>query len=217
MDNKIEKVLTSLKKNNMQGIYVPCITDIKSIVEEMLFENCVITAGGSVSLQESGVWDLINQDKYCFLDRNKEGLTPEEREEIFKKVIGADFYFCSTNAITENGDLINVDGFSNRISAISFGPKKVIMIVGVNKIVKNIEEGFLRIKKTVAPKNCVRLGINTPCAKLGHCISLLNSENPSITDGCSNERRICCSYQINSKQRIPDRITVILCGESLGF
>lgn len=217
MNEQISRVITALRKNNMEGIYVPSISCIAKTVEDMLFENCIITAGGSVSLSESGVWDLINKDRYRLYDRNKAGITEDEKLEAFRMSIGADFFFCSANAVTENGELINVDGFANRISAISFGPKKVIAVVGVNKIVKDIDEGFLRIKKIAAPKNCVRLGIDAPCSKLGHCVSLLKTDNPKITDGCDYERRICRNYQITSKQANKNRITVILCGENLGY
>ncbi len=217
MKERIERVITALRKNNMQGIYVPCINDITKTVEDLLFDGAVIAAGGSVSVKESGVWELIGSDKYNFYDRTREGITDGEKQEIFRKVIGADFYFCSTNAITEKGELLNVDGFANRIAAIAFGPKKVIMIVGANKIVPTLSDAFLRVKKIAAPKNCVRLGINSPCAKLGHCVSLLNSDNPEFTDGCDFERRICANYLVSGRQQVKDRITVIICGEDLGY
>lgn len=217
MDERIERVIAALQKNNMQGIYVPCINDIVGKVEELVEKDATIMSGGSVSLVESGVWDLINNGNYRFKDRNREGITPKEREEIFKEVIGCDYYFCSANALTEKGELVNVDGFCNRIAAIAFGPKRVIAIVGINKIVKDLREGFLRVKTTAAPKNCVRLGIDSPCSKLGHCISLLKTDNPDITDGCSIDRRICANYLVSARQQVKDRITVIICGESLGY
>lgn len=217
MKERIEKVIAALGRNNMQGIYVPCISSIPKVVENLLFEKALITAGGSVSLHESGVWELINKDCYNFLDRNREGITPEERQEVFRQCIGADFFFCSSNAVTENGELINVDGFCNRIASIAFGPKKVIMVVGANKIVKDVNEGILRVKKIAAPKNCVRLGIDSPCAKLGHCVSLEKSDNPDFTDGCNFSRRICANYLVSGRQQVKDRITVIICGEELGY
>ena len=217
MNKRIERIITALRKNNMQGIYVPCINDITKTVENLLFEGCTIAAGGSVSLQESGVWELINRNCYKFSDRNRQGITPEEKEQVFKGVIGSDFYLCSTNAITESGELLNVDGFANRISAIAFGPKRVIMIVGKNKIVKDLNEAFLRVKKIAAPKNCVRLGIDSPCSKLGHCISLIKCDNPAISDGCDYTHRICANYLISARQQIKDRITVIICEEDLGY
>ena len=217
MQNKIEKTIKALEKNNMRAIFVPLKKDIVKTVKEMLFEGAKITNGGSVSVIDSGVAELIKCGEYNYLDRSRPGITPEEQLEVYKNVLDSDFYFCSSNAITEEGELVNVDGNSNRISAIAFGPKNVIIIAGVNKLVRNAKEGFLRIKKIAAPKNCVRLGINSPCATLGHCISLERSENPPITDGCSGDGRICVSYLVSGRQKIKNRITVIICGEELGY
>lgn len=217
MEEKIIKTLNALENNNIRAIFAETTDDVKREVESFLFEGCSITAGGSVSIHESGVWDIINKPMYSFIDRNREGITPEERLNVFKSVIGCDFYFCSSNAVTENGELINVDGFANRISAISFGPQNVIVVVGKNKIVSSIEEGFLRVKKIAAPKNCVRLGIDNPCVKLGHCVSLVKNDNPSMTDGCASPRRICRNYLVTSRQEKKGRITVIICNENLGY
>lgn len=216
-NNRIETVLRALEKNNINAVFVPKREDVKETVRGMLFEGAIISSGGSVSLVESGVLELIKSEDYCYLDRLREGITPEEQQEVFKKIIGCDFYFCSANALTENGELVNVDGFANRISAIAFGPKKVIAVVGINKLVKNVNEGFLRVKKIAAPKNCVRLGIDNPCARLGHCVSLETNDNPEITDGCSKNSRICVNYLVTARQREANRITVILCGEELGY
>lgn len=213
----MEKVIENLRKNNIDVIHCAKKEEISTIVEDMLFDGAKIANGGSVSVKESGVLDVINKPCYQFFDRNRQGITPEEQQEVFKEVIGCDFYFCSANAVTENGELLNVDGFSNRISAIAFGPKKVIMVVGKNKIVKDLKEAFLRVKTIAAPKNCVRLGIDNPCAKLGHCISLLNNDNPDFAYGCQSPRRICVNYLISGPQREKGRITVILCDEDLGY
>lgn len=213
----IEKTVENLRKNGIDAVFVEDKQAVCDKVREMLFDGCTVTAGGSVSLKESGVWDIICDKKYNFYDRSKPNITSEERENAFKAAIGCDFFFCSSNAVTENGELVNVDGFANRISSIAFGPKKVVMIVGVNKIVRNVSEGFLRIKKIAAPKNCMRLGIDTPCSKLGHCVSLEKSENPAMTDGCMNERRICANYLVSARQTVKNRISVIICGESLGY
>ncbi len=213
----MDKVIENLKKNNINVITCATKEEIPAIVENMLFDGATISSGGSVSLVESGVWDLINKPCYNFLNRNRNGITPEEQMEIYKQVIGIDFYFCSANAVTENGELLNVDGFANRISAIAFGPEKVIMVVGVNKIVKDLHEAFLRVKKIAAPKNCVRLGIDNPCVKLGHCVSLLKSDSPDFTDGCKTPTRICRNYLVSGMQKDVNRITVILCGEDLGY
>lgn len=217
MIDKINKVMANLKQNNMNSIYCETKADVVKTVESLIEEGATISSGGSMSLNESGVWDLINKPCYNFLNRNRAGITEQEQQEIFKAVIGIDYYFCSANAVTEKGELLNVDGFANRISAIAFGPKKVIMVVGINKIVPDLNSAFLRVKKIAAPKNCVRLGIDNPCAKLGHCVSLLKSDNPDFADGCKSATRICCDYLISGMQRIKDRITVIICGEELGY
>ena len=217
MDERIEKVINSLKLNNINSVYCETKEDVVKYVENLLPKEALITSGGSMSLIESGVWDLINKPCYNFLNRNRAGITLEEQMEIYKQVIGIDYYFCSANAVTENGELLNVDGFANRISAIAFGPKKIIMVVGANKIVKDLDEAFLRVKKVAAPKNCVRLGLDNPCVKLGHCVSLLKSDNPNFTDGCKTPTRICRNYLVSGMQKDKERITVILCGEELGY
>ncbi len=217
MNEKINKVIAALKLNNMDAVYCEKKEEIVPTVQKMLFDGCVITAGGSVSLKESGVSELISSDRYNFIDRSRPAITPEEQLNAYKAAIGADFFFCSANAVTEKGELINVDGLCNRVSSIAFGPQKVIMIVGSNKIVKDIDEGFLRVKRIASPKNSLRLGLNTPCAKLGHCVSLEKTDAPAITDGCFSDSRICCTYTVNAKQRIKNRITVILCNDALGY
>ena len=217
MTEQIQKLFKNLEKNKMQPIFAENCAEAVKIVKDMLFDGCVITAGGSMSLNESGIWQLINDKKYNFLDRSRKDISPKQQQECFKAAIGADFFFCSTNAITENGELLNVDGFANRISSIAFGPKKVVMIVGINKIVPDLKSAFLRVKKIAAPKNCVRLNIDNPCAKLGHCISLLNNPDPDFADGCQKDTRICCDYLISALQRQKDRITVVLVNENLGY
>lgn len=217
MTDKIENVIKNLQKNNINVTYCEKKEEVAKIVEKMLPIGATISAGGSTSLKECGIMDLIAKPCYSFFDRNRQGITPEEQQEVFKKVIGIDYYFCSTNALTEKGELLNVDGLCNRVSAITFGPKKVVMVVGANKIVENLNEAFLRVKKIAAPRNCVRLGLDNPCAKLGHCVSLFNNDNPDFTDGCNKDTRICINYVVSGFQRNKERMNIILCGEDLGY
>lgn len=217
MNENVSRVIKSLEGNNIDAVYAETKAEVCEIVKNLLFEGAVITAGGSVSLKESGVWDIIDSPEYDFRDRTAAGITEEERTEAYKAAIGCDFFFCSTNALTEKGELVNVDGNANRISSIAFGPKKVIMVVGVNKLVKDIEEGLLRVKKIAAPKNAVRLNTGTPCQKLGHCIALEKSDCPAMTDGCKSPRRMCIEYLVSGFQKEKGRINVILCGETLGY
>ena len=217
MNEQISKVMKSLENNNINAAYAETKEEVCKIVKNMLFEGAVITAGGSMSLKESGVWDIISSPEYDFRDRSRQGISEEERSEAYKAAIGCDFFFCSSNAVTENGELINVDGNANRISSIAFGPKKVVMVVGVNKLVKDIDVGLLRIKKIAAPKNAVRLNTGTPCQKLGHCIALEKSECPAMTDGCKSPRRMCIEYLISGFHKEKGRLNIILCGETLGY
>lgn len=217
MNQQIQKLFKNLEKNKIQPLFAETKEDAVKLVKDMLFDGCVITWGGSMSVIECGIDKLLRDEKYCFMDRGRAGITPEEQQECFKASIGADFFFCSANAITEKGEIVNVDGLANRISSIAFGPKKVVMIVGVNKIVYDLKEAFLRVKKIAAPKNCVRLNKNTPCAKLGHCVSLVNNDNPDFADGCNSDDRICCDYMVSTMQRQSNRLTVILVDENLGY
>ncbi len=217
MNERIEKVINALKLNNINAVYAKSCAEAREYVSRLLPKGATITAGGSVSLKESGIFDIISSGEYNFLDRNAAGITDEQRLNTYKATIGGDYYFCSANALTEAGELINVDGFANRISAIAFGPNRVIMVVGTNKIVSDIDEGFLRVKRIAAPKNSVRLGLDNPCARLGKCVSLLKSDSAAITDGCRSKTRICRNYLISAMQSNPERITVILVEESLGY
>jgi len=217
MCERLEKVFAALKRNNITPVYAETAADAVKIIEDMLPEGASIRTGGSVTLAESGVWELINRDKYNFLDRNRQGITPAEREAVYQTTVGSDYYFCSVNALTENGEIVNVDGNCNRISAIAFGPKKVVLVVGRNKLVSNLEEAFIRVKRIAAPKNCVRLGIENPCVKLGHCVSLLKTDTPDITDGCASKSRICRNYLIGSVQQDPERVMLIYVNQDLGY
>ncbi len=216
IEKRINKVAENLRKNNMQVHYVESKADVVNKVAELLKEGDTVGIGGSQSIFESGVFDLLLSGKYNFLDRYKEGLSREEIEKIYVNSFSADAYICSSNAITEKGELYNVDGNSNRVAAICYGPKSVIIIAGYNKIVKNFEEAVKRVKSIASPANCARLNCNTYCKEKGECMSFL-SDAADITDGCNSPDRICCNYVFSAYQRKKDRIKVILVGEELGY
>ncbi len=204
-EKKIERTIKALEKNNMRGYLVANEKELIEKIKEILPENSLVACGGSVTLFKSGVIEFLRDGHYNFLDRYKENLSPEDIKDIFRKSFSADGYFTSTNAITECGELYNVDGTGNRVAAMLYGPDKVIVVTGVNKIVKNIEEAIERNKNICAPANTRRLGMATPCKELGYC-----------TD-CSSPQRICCEYTVIKKQRISDRIHVIFLNENLGY
>lgn len=217
MTEIIKSTMAALEKNNIKAFYCESSAEAVTLVKDMLFKGATITRGGSESVKESGVFDLINNGDYRFLDRTRKGITKEEEMESYKETVGGDFYFCSANAVTKDGQIVNIDGYSNRVSAIAFGPKKVIMIVGKNKIANDLDEAILRIKTIAAPKNCIRLNKNTPCATLGKCVCVKDNYILKIYEGCSSPDRICRNVLISGPQVIKDRINVIIINEDLGY
>ena len=211
---RIEKTGRNLVKNNMEFYYADTKEDVCPIVKSLLKEGDVITHGGTVTLTECGLKELLESPEYNYLDRSK--MTPEEVSELYIKAFSADVYISSSNAITEDGILYNVDGNSNRIAAIAFGPKSVIIIAGYNKIVRDLNEAEIRVKTEAAPPNCVRLNCDTYCAEKGQCVSLSKADR-QISDGCGGDGRICCNYLISAHQRHKGRIKVIIVGEELGY
>ena len=207
MKETIAKTKANLEKNNISVFTAEKASEIPEIVKGLIKKGEVISCGGSVSLSESGVMDLLKCGDYNFIDRTKY----DDVRKAYLESFDADTYFSSANALTEDGEIINVDGRCNRVAALLYGPKQVIYVIGANKIVPDIMAGFKRIKEVAAPKNTVRLSCDTPCAKTGHCIS------DDLAKGCMSPQRICSGYVISSYQREKDRVKVILCGESLGY
>lgn len=213
MNEKIKKVMSALKENNMNVFYAETKEQIPEIVSSLLKKGDTVSCGGSMTLAQCGVMELLRCGDYNFLDRGAEGLTREDIQEIYRKTFSADAFLTSANAVTEKGELINVDGNANRVAAIAFGPKKIICVVGANKIVADVKEGFKRVKTVAAPKNAVRLGTETPCKTLGHCIF----PDGDIATGCKSPDRLCAHYTVNAFQRVKDRINIIICAEALGY
>ena len=213
MNETIQKVIENLRKNRMAVDYVATKEEVLPLVRSLLPRGCIVATGGSKSLAEAGVMELLKSGDYQFLDRMAPELTPEQRQQVTLDGGQADVYLCSSNAITEQGELYNVDGNCNRISAIAFGPKQVILVVGINKIVPDLNAAIARVKTIAAPLNTKRLNCETYCQKAGVCMGL----NGGMTDGCASPARICCNYLVSAQQRVPDRIRVILVGETLGF
>lgn len=202
---RINRTIEALKKNNMNGYLAKDKEEIIDIIESIISKGDVVSCGGSMSLFEAGVIEYLRNGKYEFLDRYKEGLSGEDIGKIYRDSFFADAYFTSSNAITEEGELYNVDGNGNRVAAMLFGPKKVIVVVGVNKIVKDIDEAIKRNREIAAPANAKRLNRATPCAKVGHCMD------------CNSNDRICNEYTIIKRQGNKDRIHVIFLNEEFGY
>lgn len=205
LDKKIERTIENLGKNNMDACYVQNSDEMLQKVKELLSEGDTVSVGGSMTLFETGLIDLLRSGDYNFLDRYADGLTPSSIKNIYRESFSANAYIASSNAVTENGEIYNVDGTGNRVAAMIYGPDSVILLVGINKIVKDIDAAVERNRRYAAPANAKRLNRNTPCASLGYC-----------TD-CSSPDRICSNYVVLRKQQLQGRIKVIIVGEELGY
>ena len=177
--------------------------------------GATVANGGSMTLFDSGIIDAVKSGDYRYLDRNMQGLSEVEKNRRLGEIMTCDYFLSSSNAITENGELYNVDGTSNRVNALLYGPKNVIIVAGINKIVPDLEAAVRRVKEIAAPKNCKRLNCNTYCFHKGHCVSL--DRGGDMADGCDSDARICCNYTVMASQRLHDRVKVILVNEELGY
>lgn len=209
----MENIIKALNKNNIEAHYFKTKGEICEFVKSLLPAGSKIASGGAQSLIDSGVIDIIKGENYNYIDRFA-AKTAEEEKQMIADYFTADYFFCSANAVTENGEIVNVDGRSNRVAAIMYGPENVIMVVGKNKIVPDIPAALYRVKTVAAPKNTVRLNCATYCKEKGVCVA---AENGEIASGCESDARICCNYVISAHQREKNRIKVLLCEENLGF
>lgn len=196
-----EKVIKGLESRNMTGYYAADKEQALKIALDIIDEGSTVTMGGAMSAHEIGLVDALKNGNYKFLDRDAE----EDKRAAMLKAYDADYFLSSVNAMTEDGILINIDGNANRVSAIAQGPKKVLFIVGMNKVCKDIDGGMKRARNVAAPINAQRFGLSTPCTKTGSCMD------------CKSPDTICCQFLITRYSRHKDRIHVILVNDSLGF
>ena len=197
-------VIKNLKKRNMEGYYCETSEDAVRLATSLMPEGSSIGWGGSMTLSECGLMDAIRGGRYELFDRSL-AKTAEENKEIHAKIFTADFFLMSANAITYDGELINVDGRSDRVCYLCYGPENVIVIAGMNKLVSDVESGIKRVHDVASPKNAMRLGKKTPCAATGKCADCLSPD-------C-----ICMNTVITRMSRANGRIKVILVGEELGY
>lgn len=202
--NAAATIIEKLKKRNMEGYFCETSQEAVQKALELMPEGSVISWGGSMSISECGLMDAIKAGDYTLVDRMT-AVTPQEKREIYAKTVMADYYLMSTNAITMDGELVNIDGFCNRVACLCAGPQNVIIIAGVNKIVKNVQSGLDRIRTKAAPPNAIRLNLNTPCARTGIC------------GDCYAPDCICSQIVVTRRNGIPGRIKVLLVNEELGF
>lgn len=212
MDDNTSKILalhlqTTKKALEERGFHVEVAETIHELHERVnahIQDGDLVCDGGSMTLKESKLLDVLKERKIIFRSHNDPTLTREESDQEARRAFSADVFLASTNAITMEGEIINVDGHGNRVSAMIFGPKKVLLIVGIHKIVKDEAAARQRIREWAAPANSVRLHKETPCAYTGRC------------QDCHSADRICSSY-VKLTYDKENRIHVIFVKESLGY
>ncbi|MDL2254618.1 lactate utilization protein, partial [Ruminococcaceae bacterium OttesenSCG-928-I18] len=188
--------------NRMDALVLSSAKDVVPQLREWMPKGASVGAGGSMTLEQCGVMAFLREGGHTFFDRDAEGA---DVEEVFRRSFSADFYLASANAVTEQGEIYEIDGRGNRVAAIAFGPKNVILVAGFNKIVEGIDEARMRNFTVAAPANSHRLGLKTPCAVTGEC------------SDCDSPQRICCTELVLGPQRVPGRVKVLLVCEDLGY
>ena len=196
-----QKVIRGLQSRNMTGWYAASKEEALKKALELIPEGSSVTMGGAMSAHEIGLVEAVRKGNYNFIDRD----AMEDKRAAMLAAYDADVFLSSANAITEDGVMVNIDGNANRVSAIAQGPRKVLFIVGMNKVCDDVDGAIKRARAVAAPANAQRFGLSTPCSKTGSCMN------------CKSPDTICCQILITRFSRHPGRIHVILVNDSLGF
>jgi hypothetical protein len=191
--------------HDFKAVYVNTKEEAAQEILKQITPNQRIGAGGSLTIRELGIFEKLEGQGYTIYDHWKPGLSKGSTLEIRKSQMTCDLFLSSSNAVTLNGELVNIDAAGNRVNAMNFGPGKVILVAGYNKIVEDVQEGIKRIRNIAAPLNARRLNIDVPCAKVGKCVD------------CNSSNRICRVLVILERKPSLTDIFVILVGEELGF
>jgi len=199
-----QKIQANFKKNNMECLFVKDKEALFDLLGSMLSKDSSTGSGDSVTLEDIGVFEYL-ENKTIFNNKHQQGLSKEEKRNIYLKNFDVDFFFTGTNAITVNGEIFNIDGNGSRVAPMLYGPRRVIIIVGVNKIVETLDDAIQRSRQVAAVLDAKRLEKNTPCIKLNYCID------------CNSDERICNDYVLIKRQFDKDRIKVIIVDDNLGY
>ncbi len=196
-----QKVIKGLESRNITGYYAADKAEALKKALELIPDGATVAMGGAMSAHEIGLVDAIKGGNYSFIDRD----AVADKRAAMMDSYDADVFLASTNAMTEDGVLVNIDGNSNRVSMIAQGPKKVVFIVGMNKVCKDVDSAMKRARNVAAPINAQRFGLKTPCSETGSCMN------------CKSPDTICCQILITRYSRHKGRIHVILVNDDLGF
>ena len=199
-----EKVAEAIRRRHMEAWYCPTAAEAVEKILELIPQEHTVAWGGSETMRELGVQEKLKSRGQALFDRDA-AKTPEERLELMRQAMTCGTYLMSSNAVAESGELVNIDGTGNRVAALAYGPEQVIVAVGVNKVVKSLEDAVRRARNFASPVNVQRFGLSTPCSRTGECAD------------CTSDDCICTQMIITRFCRPAGRIKVVLVGEPLGF
>lgn len=202
---EIQKLKEQYGRHHINLEYYPTIAEVKARVQALISDHQVVGIGGSTTLNAWGIVEDLRQRSITFLDRFLPDITPSQLHDLFHQSFNADVYLSSVNAMTETGELVCIDKNGNRTAALLYGPKKVILVVGKNKLVKNLDEAFHRLRTVASPANARRYALSTPCVATGICMD------------CEHPQRLCNMEIIIKGQADPARMTILLVDEEGGF
>jgi len=205
MNEQLNEVAEVLRKRNFEVAIVANGGEAKKMVLEMIPSGASVGLGGSMTVQGIGLLESLRKGGYELYDQYEEGISKDENQARRKRGLTADWYVTGTNAIAKEGALVNIDGIGNRVAALTYGPEKVVVVVGRNKICETIHDALDRVQQQAAPLNAKRFGVDTPCVADGKC------------HDCAAVQRICNIYSIIRRQMNPGRFHVVLVDEDLGF
>lgn len=200
-ENLAQTVIKGLKSRNMEGYYAASREEALKMALSLIPEGATVTMGGCQTAADIGLTDAIKSSKYNYLDRNNAA----DKRAAELQAYAADYFIASANAITNDGVIVNIDGNSNRVSCLAYGPEHVLYLVGMNKVCPDTDSAIKRARNVAAPINATRFGVNTPCTKTGACAD------------CKSPETICCNFLITRFERHAGRVSVILINEDLGF
>jgi hypothetical protein len=201
---KLEKVAAALSANGLDAVVVGSGDEARRRALELIPDRSTVGLGGSRTVRDIGLLDALRKGDFKLYDQYDPGLSKADSLDRRMKGARAQYFVSGSNAVTEDGKLINVDGLGNRLAAFCFGPEKVVVVAGRNKVVETVEDGLRRVRRIAAPMNARRFGVNTPCAQAGEC------------SDCRSPERICNLTLIIERQK-DKRISVILVNQDLGF
>mgnify|MGYP002857150066 CR=1 FL=1 len=204
-ENLANTIIKNLEKRHMKGTYFPTGKEASDHIMSLIPKGASVSCGGTMSAEETGLKQALmaREDITGYFRRSD--MSPEEIEDIYHKALSCDYYLMSTNGITIDGELFNIDGRGNRTAALIYGPKQVLILCGMNKVAHSLDACIERVRNIASPANCIRLDRNTPCAATGRCAD------------CFSPDTICSQFVYTRHSAVPGRIHVILVGEELGY